>query len=146
MFPVKDKDKGGDKHNGGHDECDHDTTQPPLRNLTETLSSHGGEYNVLLNVFQESGSVDVIMGREEFTLFAPNDDAFARLMPDEIPEGQDLIDLLLYHSLATPQSTMDLSDMSFLRTLNHRAGVSSIAVNRRGPDPLQYYVNGVPLF
>jgi uncharacterized surface protein with fasciclin (FAS1) repeats len=74
-----------------------------------------GNFNTLVAAVQAAGLVDALKGEGPFTVFAPTDDAFAKLPQETIdalladPTG-DLTQILLYHVIAGKVMASDLSD------------------------------------
>jgi uncharacterized surface protein with fasciclin (FAS1) repeats len=75
---------------------------PSSKNIVETASATGS-FATLLTAAQAAGLVDALQAAGPLTLFAPTDEAFAKLGPDTIamllkPENkQQLADILKYH-------------------------------------------------
>jgi len=74
-----------------------------------------GSFNTLVAAVQAAGLVDALKGEGPFTVFAPTDDAFAKLPQATIdalladPTG-DLTQILLYHVVPGKVMAADLSD------------------------------------
>lgn len=74
-----------------------------------------GSFNTLVAAVQAAGLVDALKGEGPFTVFAPTDDAFAKLPQSTIdalladPTG-DLTQILLYHVVPGKVMAADLSD------------------------------------
>jgi uncharacterized surface protein with fasciclin (FAS1) repeats len=85
------------------------------------LLEHSGNFNTLLAALGATGLDDVLRTAGPFTLFAPNDDAFALLGADTInfllANLDVLTDILLYHVVGGNVLSTDLSDGS-VTTLN----------------------------
>lgn len=70
-------------------------------------------FETLVAALQAAGLVDTLKGQGPFTVFAPTDDAFAKLSPgtiDELlkPENKDmLVDILTYHVIADKVTAED---------------------------------------
>ena len=62
-----------------------------------------GSFKTLVAAVKAAGLVDTLKGKGPFTVFAPNDDAFAKLPKETLasllkPENKDkLVDILTYH-------------------------------------------------
>ncbi|MGI9068088.1 MAG: fasciclin domain-containing protein [Pyrinomonadaceae bacterium] len=69
-------------------------------NLIETLEA-AGDFKTLLAALRQTGLIDTLKSPGPFTLFAPNDAAFAKLPPGALNElmknPAELRSLLLYH-------------------------------------------------
>lgn len=74
-----------------------------------------GSFNTLVAAVQAAGLVDALKGEGPFTVFAPTDEAFAKLPQETIdalladPTG-DLTQILLYHVVPGKVMAADLSD------------------------------------
>jgi uncharacterized surface protein with fasciclin (FAS1) repeats len=74
-----------------------------------------GNFNTLVAAVQAAGLVDTLKGEGPFTVFAPTDEAFAKLPPETLaaaladPEGL-LTQVLLYHVVPGKVMAADLSD------------------------------------
>ncbi|WP_298980786.1 fasciclin domain-containing protein [Caldilinea sp.] len=81
-----------------------------------------GDFNTLVTAVQLAGLVEALKGEGPFTVFAPTDEAFAKLPPDVLqaalddPEGL-LTQVLLYHVVAGKVMSSDLSDGLEVATL-----------------------------
>src|SRR3990170_2613102 len=79
--------------------------QQPAKDVIDTAMD-AGTFKTLIRAAQESGMVATLKGQGPFTVFAPTDEAFAKLpagMLDTLlkPENkQQLADILLYHVVA----------------------------------------------
>jgi len=89
-------------------------------NIVETAIS-AGNFTTLVKAVQEAGLVDALMGEGPFTVFAPTDDAFAKL-PEGTIEGllndiPVLTNILLYHVVPGYYLAEDVVSMRSLTTL-----------------------------
>lgn len=81
-----------------------------------------GDFNTLVTAVQLAGLVEALKGEGPFTVFAPTDEAFAKLPPDVLqtalndPEGL-LTQVLLYHVVPGKVMSSDLSDGLEVATL-----------------------------
>ncbi|MCS6827207.1 MAG: fasciclin domain-containing protein [Caldilinea sp.] len=81
-----------------------------------------GDFNTLVTAVQSAGLVEALKGEGPFTVFAPTDEAFAKLPPEVLqaalddPEGL-LTQVLLYHVVAGKVMASDLSDGLEVATL-----------------------------
>ncbi|MEJ5313807.1 fasciclin domain-containing protein [Anaerolinea thermophila] len=87
------------------------------------LAVADGRFNTLVAAVQAAGLVDTLKGEGPFTVFAPTDDAFAKLPAgtlDELlkPENkQKLTDILTYHVVAGKVMAADVVKLSEAETL-----------------------------
>ncbi len=87
------------------------------------LAVADGRFNTLVAAVQAAGLVDTLKGDGPFTVFAPTDDAFAKLPAgtlDELlkPENQQkLVDILTYHVVAGKVMAADVVKLNEAETL-----------------------------
>jgi len=91
-----------------------------MADIVETAIS-AGSFNTLINACKKAGLVDTLKGSGPFTVFAPNDDAFAKL-PNEAVEGllkdiPKLKDVLTYHVVQGKAMSSDIGRMKSARTV-----------------------------
>ena len=92
-----------------------------------------GSFNTLVAAVQAAGLVDVLKGDGPFTVFAPTDDAFAKLPDgtvDELlkPENKDkLAAILTYHVVPGKVMSSDLSDGLMAKTVQGQEVKISLA-------------------
>ncbi len=78
------------------------TTAANKMNVVETAVS-AGQFSTLVSAVQAAGLVDTLTGKGPFTVFAPTDEAFAKLPAGTVedllrPENRDkLVQVLTYH-------------------------------------------------
>lgn len=78
----------------------------PAGDPIPTVAANAGQFNTLLAAVQAAGLAEVLSGTGPFTVFAPTDEAFAKLPKGTLesllkPENkQQLIDILKYHVVA----------------------------------------------
>jgi transforming growth factor-beta-induced protein len=94
--------------------------------IVETaLSNNPNEFNTLVEAVVAADLVSTLKGTGPFTVFAPTDDAFAKLGIDlSTLSKEDLTNILLYHVLAGSVKSTDLAN-GFVET----AGGYSIEIN-----------------
>ncbi|MHC4089225.1 MAG: fasciclin domain-containing protein [Planctomycetota bacterium] len=77
-------------------------TQPPKADIVDTAIS-AGKFQTLVTAVQAAGLVETLKGDGPFTVFAPTDEAFAKLPGGTVenllkPENRDaLVTVLTYH-------------------------------------------------
>jgi len=90
------------------------SSETALADIVDTAVA-AGSFNTLVAAVQAAGLVDALKGEGPFTVFAPTDDAFAKLPQETIdalladPAG-DLTQILLYHVVPGKVMAGDLSD------------------------------------
>jgi len=71
-----------------------------MKNLVETAID-AGNFKTLVKAVQEAGLVDTLQSEGPFTVFAPTDEAFAKLpdgtIEDLLNDKEKLTDILTYH-------------------------------------------------
>lgn len=83
-----------------------------------------GDFKTLAAALQAAGLVDTLKGPGPFTVFAPTDEAFAKLPPGTVedllkPENkQKLISILTYHVVAGKVMAKDVVMLHDAKTLN----------------------------
>jgi transforming growth factor-beta-induced protein len=98
------------------------TEAPMAKDIVDTAVADG-RFTTLAAALQAAGLVDTLKGEGPFTVFAPTDDAFAKLPAgtlDELlkPENkQKLTDILLYHVVDGKAMAADVSKLSAVKTL-----------------------------
>jgi uncharacterized surface protein with fasciclin (FAS1) repeats len=83
-----------------------------------------GQFNTLAKALQAAGLVDTLKGKGPFTVFAPTDEAFAKLPAgtiDELlkPENKEkLVSILTYHVVSGAVSSKKVATMKSAKTVN----------------------------
>jgi uncharacterized surface protein with fasciclin (FAS1) repeats len=83
-----------------------------------------GDFKTLATALQAAGLVDTLKGAGPFTVFAPTDEAFAKLPAGTVadllrPENKEkLISILTYHVVAGDVMAEDVVKMSEAKTVN----------------------------
>ncbi|PRX35057.1 Uncaracterized surface protein containing fasciclin (FAS1) repeats [Meinhardsimonia xiamenensis] len=92
-----------------------------------------GSFNTLVAAVQAAGLVDVLKGEGPFTVFAPTDDAFAKLPAGTVeellkPENKDrLVAILTYHVVPGKVMSSDLSEGLKAKTVQGQEVTISLA-------------------
>lgn len=82
-----------------------------------------GQFTILAAALEKAGLVETLKGKGPFTVFAPTDDAFKKLLkgmnltPEQLLARQDLKEILLYHVLSGKVMSTDLKDGQKAQTL-----------------------------
>lgn len=95
----------------------------PSKDIVDTAIS-AGSFKTLTAALEAAGLVETLKGKGPFTVFAPTDEAFAKL-----PEGtlksllkpankQQLTSILTYHVVAGNVKAADVIKLSSVKTLN----------------------------
>jgi uncharacterized surface protein with fasciclin (FAS1) repeats len=80
-----------------------------------------GKFNTLIAAVEAAGLTETLSNEGPFTVFAPNDDAFAKL-PEGTVEGllkdkEKLTAILTYHVVSGKYKASDVMDMKSAKTL-----------------------------
>jgi uncharacterized surface protein with fasciclin (FAS1) repeats len=71
-----------------------------MKNIVETAVA-AGSFNTLVKAVKEAGLVDALSGKHNLTVFAPTDEAFAKIPKDTLnsllKDKEKLSKVLLYH-------------------------------------------------
>jgi uncharacterized surface protein with fasciclin (FAS1) repeats len=95
----------------------------PKKGIVETAVA-AGNFKTLVTALQAAGLVDTLKGTGPFTVFAPTDEAFAKLPAGTVenllkPENKEkLVAILTYHVVAGDVMAKDVVKMSEAKTLN----------------------------
>ncbi|MEM0961877.1 MAG: fasciclin domain-containing protein [Bacteroidota bacterium] len=88
------------------------------------VASSSSDFETLVAAVQAAGLVETLQGDGPFTVFAPTDEAFARLGQGTIqsllrPENRDqLVAILTYHVVPGRITASDVGSVNELRTVN----------------------------
>ena len=99
-----------------------DTAQSPKQDILETATARG-QFKTLEKALKAADVFGVLKGNGPFTVFAPNDTAFAKLPAGKLeellkPEGKtQLARLLKHHVAAGNHLAADLSQAKTVKTL-----------------------------
>ena len=108
-----------------------DTVVLPRKNIVETAAA-AGTFKTLLAAAKAAGLVEALSGKEPLTVFAPSDEAFAKLPAGTVegllkPENKEkLAAVLKYHVVAGRQLAKDVVAMKSVMTLQGKAAVISV--------------------
>lgn len=102
----------------------HEATSTPPKDDIVDVAIANGSFEILVAAVQAAGLVEILRGDGPFTVFAPTDEAFAkipkRMLQDLLrPENKDqLIAILTYHVVPGRIEASDLLNVSAAKTLN----------------------------
>ena len=94
------------------------TTAMPAAQTIVDIAVADGRFTTLVAALQAAGLVETLQGEGPFTVFAPTDDAFAKLPAGTVedllkPENKDqLVAILTYHVVAGKVMAADVAKMS----------------------------------
>jgi uncharacterized surface protein with fasciclin (FAS1) repeats len=90
------------------------------KNIVETAVA-SGDFNTLVAAVKAAGLAETLSSPGPFTVFAPNDAAFAKISKETIDsllqDKAKLADILKYHVISGKHMAAEISKMSSLRTL-----------------------------
>lgn len=101
----------------------HSAFAAPKKDIVDTAVA-AGDFKTLATALEAAGLVDTLNGPGPFTVFAPTDEAFAKLPPGTLddllkPENkQKLISILTYHVVAGKVLAKDVVKLHEAKTLN----------------------------
>jgi len=96
---------------------------PPAQDIVDTAVS-AGSFNTLVAALKAAGLVDTLKGPGPFTVFAPTDEAFAKLPPGTVedllkPENKaKLTAILTYHVVAGKVMAKEAMKLHEAKTVN----------------------------
>ncbi|OAT85986.1 Nex18 symbiotically induced protein [Bacillus sp. MKU004] len=95
---------------------------PATKDIVDT-AVEAGQFKTLAAALEKAGLVETLKGEGPYTVFAPTDAAFAKLLKklgitaEELLAREDLKDILLYHVLSGKVMSTDLKDGAQVETL-----------------------------
>lgn len=98
------------------------TPAPMVKDIVDTAVADG-RFTTLVAAVKAAGLVDTLKGKGPFTVFAPTDDAFAKLPAGTIDEllkpenKQKLTDILLYHVVSGKVMAADVTKLTSATTV-----------------------------
>jgi uncharacterized surface protein with fasciclin (FAS1) repeats len=106
------------------------------KNLVDTAAADGS-FTTFGKALEHSGLGETLRGPGPFTIFAPTDEAFARLPAGELeamfrPENrEELLSLLNYHVLTGQKSMAELGRWDAARTLHGQMTAITLAADKQ---------------
>jgi len=92
-----------------------------MKNLVET-AIEAGNFKTLVKAVQEAGLVDTLSSEGPFTVFAPTDEAFAKLPAGTIEsllqDKEKLTEILTYHVVQNMVMANDVVNIKNAKTVN----------------------------
>ncbi|GIV05901.1 MAG: beta-Ig-H3/fasciclin [Fimbriimonadales bacterium] len=90
------------------------------KDIVDTAVS-AGQFKTLVKLVQEAGLVDALRGKGPFTVFAPTDEAFAKLPKAQVEallkDKEALRQVLLYHVVSGKVMSQDVVKLRSAKTL-----------------------------
>ena len=99
---------------------------PPQKDIVDTAVA-AGSFNTLAAALKAAGLVDTLKGKGPFTVFAPTDEAFAKLPVGTIddllkPENKDkLVSILTYHVVPGAVDSAKVAKMTSAKTVQGKS-------------------------
>lgn len=94
--------------------------QAAQKDIVDT-AIEAGQFKTLVKLVQEAGLVDALRGEGPFTVFAPNDKAFARLTNEQVEallkDKDALRQVLLYHVVEGRVTSKEVVNLKSAKTL-----------------------------
>jgi uncharacterized surface protein with fasciclin (FAS1) repeats len=93
---------------------------PGGTNIVDTAIA-AGNFNTLVKALQTAGLVDTLKGEGPFTVFAPTDEAFAEILPDQLnalmANKAQLTPVLTYHIVPGKLMSTELMNGMMVKTI-----------------------------
>ena len=91
-----------------------------MKNIVETAID-AGNFKTLVKAVQEAGLVDTLSGQGPFTVFAPTDEAFAKLpegtVENLLNDKEKLTKILTYHVVPVKVMSADVAQIDNAKTV-----------------------------
>ncbi len=91
-----------------------------MKNIVET-AVEAGSFNTLVTAVTEAGLVETLSGPGQFTVFAPTDEAFAKIPAETLnavlADKEKLISILTYHVVPGKVMAADVAGMTSAETV-----------------------------
>ena len=103
----------------------------PSKDIVDTAVS-AGSFKTLAAALQAAGLVDTLKGKGPFTVFAPTDEAFAKLPPGTVedllkPENKEkLVAILTYHVVPGKVMAAQVTKLNSAKTVNGQSLTLSV--------------------
>ena len=100
------------------------TTTAPAKKTVVSVAAANDDFSTLVSAVKAAGLVETLSGNGPFTVFAPTNDAFAKVDEATLdsllqPENKDqLASILTYHVVAGKVMAADLTDGQVVETVN----------------------------
>jgi uncharacterized surface protein with fasciclin (FAS1) repeats len=99
------------------------------KNIVDTAAANGS-FRTFSKALRQAGMSDTLRGAGPFTVFAPTDEAFAKLPPGKLEElmksenKDELVSILNYHVLAGRSSAAEMGKLKEAKTLGGSAPIA----------------------
>ena len=101
--------------------ADMNSADDPTMNIVETAVS-AGSFNTLVAAVKAAGLVETLSGEGPFTVFAPTDEAFAKIPEDQLnallADKEALTSVLTFHVVAGKVMAEDVLQLTSAETVN----------------------------
>jgi uncharacterized surface protein with fasciclin (FAS1) repeats len=108
---------------GHHEMSNHATKAEPATAKQDIIDTaiNAGNFGTLVTAIQAAGLVDTLKGEGPFTVFAPTDDAFAKIPKDKLAallaDKDALTQVLTYHVVPGAVSSSEVSKLDSAKTV-----------------------------
>lgn len=110
-----------------------DKTEKPGKNIVETAVA-AGSFKTLATALEAAGLVETLQGKGPFTVFAPTDEAFAKIPKEKLAallkDKDALTKVLTYHVVAGSVTAADVVKLKEATTVQG----STVAISVKGKD------------
>jgi len=109
-----------------------------MKDILDTLTEDGS-FQTLLSTLKMADLAEKLRGPGPFTLFAPNDDAFKRVIVEEITADRDnLVSILTYHMVEGKLTAAEIARDENLMTSNGKSLTVLLEEGRQVIDNAKY--------
>jgi uncharacterized surface protein with fasciclin (FAS1) repeats len=104
----------------------------PAKTIVDVAASNP-DFETLVAALKAAGLVETLSGKGPFTVFAPTDEAFAKLPPGTLedllkPENKEkLVSILTYHVVSGKVKAADVVKLTSAPTVNGKAAAIAVA-------------------
>ena len=113
-------------------------SETDMKDILDTLAAEGS-FNTLISILELAGMADTLREPGPFTLFAPDDEAFKRVILEEITGDRDkLVSLLTYHMVEGKLTAAEIGRDEYLLTMNGKSLTVLLEEGRQVIDNAKY--------
>jgi uncharacterized surface protein with fasciclin (FAS1) repeats len=98
-----------------------ESQEDPRRNIVE-VAAEAGSFSTLITAVKAAGLVETLSGEGPFTVFAPTDEAFAKIPESDLAallaDEEALTAVLTYHVVSGEVYAKDVMELSSAKTVN----------------------------
>ena len=108
----------------GHHKADHAKPMAARADIVDIAAS-AGDFDTLVAAVQAAGLVDTLKGKGPYTVFAPTDEAFAKIPKDQLDallkDKDALVKVLTYHVVPGKVTAAEVVKLSSAKTVEGQA-------------------------